>query len=684
MHSENWLEIELECVGTEIKAKAQGPGDTRASYHSFGPALDVESLHQFSQEVEQAATQARSLALPTLKQAQTIHQALFQGTLNKLLERQRGAAGNEKLLLRLMLPSEGSLQAFPWEALCAPDTLFGFLGNSTDVLLARGVSSMERLVPREVREKVRVLAIAPAHEEALLSLRSALEERIASGEIEWLDPVVGRHARPRYLHDRLMLEPIPHILHFLGHGSVDEKGMPRLRLADEEDGTENWISVEVLAKQLRSFRKCLRLIVLEACEGARPGIIASAAEWLTRCGADAVIAHLWPVKTDMAEACSRAFYRALTGTAERPGDVAYSLSQARLAMLSVPGESAEAFSPVLYLRGNDPILFDFNIRATPAPSPPPPSSPVASDARFAPLHKLMEQSSTLVLGDGWKEEGALLKSFRHQLGEVLARKLGPRHSLSPLSMSALTQHYALHFGEGALEVAFQRAFKRAFEEMSRSSSLVQWVGWLAPQLKPGFHITLLRYPLLEHFLLESQPDRSLYVIQPVTQPIIQRTEEARGELATLFKLDRAGQLGEPLEVLPESFDLCKDLVILRKYSGYIAPEIFKRPLITEDHYLLGINGLEAMLTQEAADVLKGQLNNRPALLLGLSMLTWHHRMLLYRLFNQLPLPKGSLALTECGQGELWAQGRSLLAGGRVRVIELCDGALDEPLEEMRW
>ena len=271
LHSENWLEIELECVGTEIKAKAQGPGDTRASYHSFGPALDVESLRQFSQEVEKAATQARSLALPTLKRAQTIHQALFQGTLNKLLERQRGAAGNEKLLLRLMLPPEGSLQEFPWEALCAPDTLFGFLGNSTDVLLARGVDSMERLVPREVREKVRVLAIAPTQEEALLRCgapwRSASLRGRSSGSSPWWGGRLGR----AYLHDRLMLEPIPHILHFLGHGSVDEKGMPRLRLADEEDRTENWISVEVLAKQLGSFRKCLRLIVLEACRAQARG-----------------------------------------------------------------------------------------------------------------------------------------------------------------------------------------------------------------------------------------------------------------------------------------------------------------------------------------------------------------------------------------------------------------------------
>ena len=72
-----------------------------------------------------------------------------------------------------------------------------------------------------------------------------------------------------------------------------------------------------------------------------------------------------------------------------------------------------------------------------------------------------------------------------------------------------------------------------------------------------------------------------------------------------------------------------------------------------------------MLTQEVADVLKGQLNNRPALLLGLSMLTWHHRMLLYRLLNQLPLPKGSLALTECGRGELSGARAQPVAGGRV-------------------
>lgn len=68
--------------------------------------------------------------------------------------------------------------------------------------------------------------------------------------------------------------------------------------------------MELLAQQLKaSLRGLLRLIVLEACEGARPGPFASAAETLVRAGADAV-AHLWPVKADVARACSAELYRA--------------------------------------------------------------------------------------------------------------------------------------------------------------------------------------------------------------------------------------------------------------------------------------------------------------------------------------------------------------------------------------
>jgi hypothetical protein len=147
-----------------------------------------------------------------------------------------------------------------------------------------------------------------------------------------------------------------------------------------------------------SFGDTLRLIVLEACEGARPGMLGSAAELLAQAGADAVVAQLWPVRSDMARACSTSFYRTLTTAARSRGDVAASLSAARRSLLL---ESAEGFSPVLYLRGADPGLFDFK-------RPPPARRfivPFLQNPRFIgreldleQLHALLQQDATVGVG----------------------------------------------------------------------------------------------------------------------------------------------------------------------------------------------------------------------------------------------------------------------------------------------
>ena len=67
------------------------------------------------------------------------------------------------------------------------------------------------------------------------------------------------------------------------------------------------------------FRNELRLMVLEACEGAQPGELLSAAEELAQAAAGAVVAHLWQVKADVARRCSAAFYRSLTGSSDARG-----------------------------------------------------------------------------------------------------------------------------------------------------------------------------------------------------------------------------------------------------------------------------------------------------------------------------------------------------------------------------
>src|SRR5262249_36039125 len=153
------------------------------------------------------------------------------------------------------------------------------------------------------------------------------------------------------LFDRLRRGKTPHIVHFLGHGGVDMSGKPVLRLADDEDGEEVWLTAEALGRELSaSFCEELRLVILECCEGAKAGVFGSAAEVLAKAGADAVVAHLWPVKAEVARTCSTEIYRSLTEAERGKGDVGASVAAARRTLLA---QSAEAFSPILYLRGSD-------------------------------------------------------------------------------------------------------------------------------------------------------------------------------------------------------------------------------------------------------------------------------------------------------------------------------------------
>jgi hypothetical protein len=524
--------------------------------------------------------------------------------------------------------------------------------------------STERILPREPKGAIRVLAIAPSEDGNLTGLRSALEEGISAGAIEWLDPLEGPRASFSQISQRLKRAPMPHIIHFIGHGSVDENGEPRLRLADA-DGEEKWSRVELLAQDLWAcFRNCLRLVVLDACEGARPGALASAAEWLVRNGADAVVAHLWPVKADITRACSRVFYKTLTGQASLPGDVAFSLNAARREVLDRFHNSAEAFSPVLYLRGSESVLFDFTFQRLTRPRPDEPGPP--SDTPGPALYKLLRQPFTLVLGDRWKDERGILDGFCERLRQALLQE-GERIP-DGLSLSSLAQRYELQFEEERLDKEFQDVFGHAAAE-------VPLIAALALKLEPGVHITLQRLPVLEMALARHQPQRTLYVIQP--------PKPGRSEVTVLRRGGEGTQWDSvSIRQLPDELDPEQDLIVLRLYRGYLPPSVFMRPLLTEDDYLLGVTGLDTLLGKDLADPLMGVLNTRPALLLGISMLEWHHRILLYRLFGPRPLQSGSMVVLEPGEREreLWERRRIRLAEAGIEVLELSATDLVRPFQ----
>lgn len=640
-----WLELELARQGADVQVGAQSSRGERVEPQPLGPALGAAPLAAFAAGVRDAAARGRPLGASLLAQAQALHTAVFRDRVGELRARLGEAAGGP-LLVRLRIAG-AELQAVPWEALAAPGSALGFWASSPDLRVARGVISSDAFPPREVRGGLRVLAIAPQGGPALARLEGALEARIASGEVEWLEPIEGPAVRLPGLFERLRREPFPHVLHFLGHGGLSE-GKPVLWLA-EEDGEETRLPVELLAQQLKAgLRGFVRLVVLEACEGAQPSAFASAAEILARTGIDAVVAHLWPVKADVGRLCSEQLYRALAGKDRGGGDIAFALNEARRAILGAFEGSAEAFSPVLTLRGESSVLFDFKGRKV---VPPAPRLAARAGGGLDPaLGKLLGSPFSLLLGDQGRDERLALDGLRDRLDKALAKSADPPPKGLPLS--ALCQRFSFLRGAGELGKEFQRAFPRGAASPPLLDALARRAG-------PGVHTTLHRGPLFEHALAEHRPDRTIYVLQP-------------GEQATaVLRREASGEDWEALEELPPSLDLREEIVVLRLYRGYTSEHLYAAPLLTEDDYLFSLRELESVLPPHLAYEILSAIHTRPALLLGLSLFVWDHRVLLQRLFGRRPLPFGSLAVLEPGSPEraLWEKGTGLPGEGSVPVVE---------------
>jgi hypothetical protein len=649
------MEIEIEPASdATLLVTARGSRGERPEPWSLGPAVTLERLKTFTRAVARAVRSGQPLPPEALDEAQALHAAIFQGPLVELAAQLREASKNAPVLQRLFA-RDPALQAVPWEALCERESSEGFWGSSGTLALARGVRSSSPWEPREVRGAVRLLVVAPSSDEkALDPLKKALSESIQAGEIEWLDPIAGPKASRRHFFDYLRRGKAPHVIHFLGHGGVDENKHPVLRLADDEDDEEVWIKAEALAQELAAgFRGDLRLIVLEACEGAKSGVFGSAAEILSRAGADAVVAHLWPVKADVGRACSRDFYRTLTGASREVGDVVASLSAARRTLLL---ESAEGFSPVVYLRGAGSAIFQFEKnRKLVAPKT---SGGGGADRSLAPaLRSLLERPFSMVLGDRGEDTSAL----RAQLEGFLAEN--EDKGFAGLSLIALMQRCSLRFGQEMLRSLFQEALLGALRAPSSGSLLVDA---LARRLRPGVHVTLLWLPSLETALARHHPDRTIHVIQPGFS--------GGSEMPRVVKRAAGAPAWKVTPMLPRRFDLDAEFVVLRVYGGY-SPEsmpILTSPLLTEDDHIHGLVGVEGFRTPEWAEELMGRLRMKPGLFAGLSVLEWRHRMLLRWLYDQRPAPRDSLALLDPQadpiEHTIWTSGGGLPGTGRIAAL----------------
>jgi hypothetical protein len=276
--------------------------------------------------------------------------AVFTGNALSLFDTNRALARRDgsglRLRLRILAPE---LATLPWELLYDPRQ-GEFLALSQQTPLVRTVETMQPLENLAVTPPLRILGMAVSPVD-LQPLDMTHEQELLQGAVTpmggQLELVWTAGESWRALQGSLQQGPW-HIFHFVGHGVFDAGAAEgSLALADEQ-GRADLRSTQELARLLVDH-PALRLIVLNACEGAQSGTLAlysSIAERLVLRGLPAVLAMQTAITDTAAVEFTRSFYGALANGL--PVDAA--CTEARKAMsLAAPG-SWEWATPVLFMR----------------------------------------------------------------------------------------------------------------------------------------------------------------------------------------------------------------------------------------------------------------------------------------------------------------------------------------------
>lgn len=290
---------------------------------------------------------------------QQLFEFLFAGAIGACLQvslatvRLRGKG----LRIQIRLGDVPELADLPWELIYEREA--GHFGVSTSTPVVRFLETRQPLESLVVAPPLRVLVAvsSPSDLPRLDADRewSLLEQATAGAasrglvRLERLEVARLAHLNRRFRDVRY------HALHFIGHGDFDEAERTGELHFEDERGRAARVTAGQLAAALRDHRS-LRLVVLNACEGARGSRrdpFAGTAQTLVASGVPAVIAMQFEVTDDAAIAFASEFYASLA-----VGDpVDRALAEARK-LIFIDGNPLEWATPVLYLRSATGRLFD--------------------------------------------------------------------------------------------------------------------------------------------------------------------------------------------------------------------------------------------------------------------------------------------------------------------------------------
>jgi hypothetical protein len=377
------LRIDRDADGS-YRVLAMAP-DGRTARGSFTPPLSDTELDDFVQRVGLA--RRRSGSADTRMEAirslgATLFDALIKDDVGTVFYSARSAASERDRGLRITLRLSGSpeLMRLPWEFLYKRPR---FIAQSTNTPVVRALDIDSALRPHKVRLPLRILAMvsSPAgYPELDADVERRNLERALAGprqaglvEVTWLDrATLGELARRVAEPDEI------HVLHYIGHGAYNEATESGVLVLETPQGRAHDVSGEEVGAMLQD-ETSLRLVVLNACEGARSSHVdpfSGVAASLVNFDIPAVIGMQFEITDDAAIAFSESLY---TGLAlGLPIDAA--LAPARRAIIGAM-LATEFGTPVLFLRDGDAHLFDIADAPSIVPLGPP-AVPITDEIAF--------------------------------------------------------------------------------------------------------------------------------------------------------------------------------------------------------------------------------------------------------------------------------------------------------------
>ncbi|RZS68702.1 CHAT domain-containing protein [Agromyces ramosus] len=354
------LRIDRDADGS-YRVLAMAP-DGRTARGSFTPPVTEGELDEFVQRVGLArrrsgSPDARMLAIKDL--GSTLYDALIKDDIGTVFYSARSAAAERDRGLRITLRLSGSpeLMRLPWEFLYKRPR---FIAQSTQTPVVRALDVDSAMRPQQLRLPLRILAMvsSPSGYPELdadaerRNLERALEGPRRAGlvELTWLErATLGELGR------RISEPDEVHVLHYIGHGAYDEATESGVLVLETPQGRAHDVSGEDIGAMLQD-ETSLRLVVLNACEGARTSHVdpfSGVATSLVNFDIPAVIGMQFEITDDAAIAFSESLY---TGLA-RGLAIDAALAPARRAIIGAMMAN-EFGTPVLFLRDGDARLFD--------------------------------------------------------------------------------------------------------------------------------------------------------------------------------------------------------------------------------------------------------------------------------------------------------------------------------------